>query len=184
MRKSFLAIAALTMFFSCKNENNTDQGDIVIDNIVETASENGEPVNTESGEYAQFGDKITADRAITSEQMYNKYKTLKAGDTINVTFKTKVKDVCQRKGCWMKLELADGEESFVKFKDYAFFVPMNSAGQEAIVNGKAYVSETSVAELKHYAEDEGKSKEEIAKITEPEFEYNFLADGVLISKTL
>jgi len=44
------------------------------------------------------------------------------------------------------------------------------------------VEETSVAELKHYAEDEGKSKKEIAEITAPKIEYKFLAHGVLISK--
>jgi len=38
-----------------------------------------------------------------------------------------------------------------------------------------------VATLRHYAEDAGKSKEEIEKITEPETNLMFLADGVLIT---
>jgi hypothetical protein len=41
---------------------------------------------------------------------------------------------------------------------------------------------TSVAELQHYAEDAGKSKEEIAKITEPKLELTFVADGVIVKK--
>lgn len=133
-------------------------------------------------EYASFGDKIFADKALTKEQMLQKYKTLKAGDTVNVKFKSKIKEVCSKKGCWMSLELPSGKESFVKFKDYAFFVPLNAAEQEAVVSGKAFVSETSVEALKHYAKDGGKSEEEIAKITEPKIEYKFMADGVLISK--
>lgn len=133
-------------------------------------------------EYASFGDKILADKALTKEQMLQKYKTLKGGDTLNVKFKSKITEVCSKKGCWMSLELPDGKESFVKFKDYAFFVPLNAADQEAIVSGKAFVSETSVEALKHYAKDGGKSEEEIAKITEPKREYKFMADGVLISK--
>ena len=37
-----------------------------------------------------------------------------------------------------------------------------------------------MATQRHYAEDAGKSKEEIEKITEPKIAYTFLADGVLI----
>ncbi|MEL1242941.1 DUF4920 domain-containing protein [Flavobacterium sp. DGU11] len=132
--------------------------------------------------YASFGDKIKADKALTKEQMIQKYKSLKVGDTVAVKFKSKIKDVCQKKGCWMAMELPGGKESFVKFKDYAFFVPLNATAQEAIVSGKAFVSETSVAQLRHYAKDGGKSEAEIAKITQPEMEYKFMADGVLISK--
>lgn len=132
-------------------------------------------------DYASFGDKIAADKAITKEEMLRKYKSLKPGDTVTVKFKSKINEVCQKKGCWMSLELPSGESSFVKFKDYAFFVPLNAAGQEAIVNGKAFISETSVAQRKHYAKDGGASDEEIAKITQPEVEYKFMANGVLIS---
>jgi hypothetical protein len=39
-----------------------------------------------------------------------------------------------------------------------------------------------VAELQHYAEDAGKSKEEIAKINSPKTELTFVADGVLVPK--
>jgi hypothetical protein len=34
--------------------------------------------------------------------------------------------------------------------------------------------------LKHYAEDAGKSKIEIAQITEPNYDLGFTADGVII----
>lgn len=140
-------------------------------------------VKTEAkADYAAFGDKIVADKALSKEEMFKKYKGLKTGDTIAVKFKSKIKDVCQKKGCWMAMQLPNEKQTFVKFKDYAFFVPLNAADQEAIVSGKAFISETSVAQLRHYAKDGGKSEAEIAKITEPKIEYKFLADGVLISK--
>jgi len=82
----------------------------------------------------------------------------------------------------MNLQLGKGKSAFVKFKDYAFFMPLNSAGSEVIVNGKAFVSVESVAELRHYAKDAGKSKAEIEKITKPETSYSFEADGVLIKE--
>ena len=132
--------------------------------------------------YASFGDKITDENPITKEEMLTKYKTLKAGDTINVKLTTKINEICQNKGCWMTLDLGNDENAFVKFKDYGFFVPMNAQKRESVVEGKAFVEETSVAELKHYAEDEGKSADEIAKITAPKTEYKFLAHGVLIAK--
>ena len=47
---------------------------------------------------------------------------------------------------------------------------------------KAFVTEISVNELKHYAEDAGKSEEEIAEITEAEKTFAFEADGVLLKQ--
>ena len=70
----------------------------------------------------------------------------------------------------------------VRFKDYGFFMPLDAAGKEVIVAGKAFVKEVSVADLKHYAEDAGKSSEEIATITEPAMEFAFEANGVLLKK--
>jgi hypothetical protein len=48
------------------------------------------------------------------------------------------------------------------------------------MNGIAYREVVSVEMLRHYAEDAGKSKEEIMKITEPETKLSFEADGVII----
>ena len=134
--------------------------------------------------YASFGDKITTDNSITKDEMLAKYKTLKSGDTLKVKVATKINEICQNKGCWMTLDLGNDVKAFVKFKEYGFFVPMNAQKRAAVVEGKAFVEETSVAELKHYAEDEGKSADEIAKITEPKTEYKFLAHGVLDRKSV
>lgn len=133
-------------------------------------------------EYASFGSKIAADKALTKEQMLKKYATLKKGDTVSVKFKSRIKDVCKKKGCWMKMDLADNKESFVRFKDYGFFVPLNADDSEAIVSGRAFLDVISVDELKHYAKDGGKSQEDIDKIKEPKVTYAFQADGVLIQK--
>ena len=133
-------------------------------------------------DYAIFGDSISADKAITNEEMLVQYDKLKPGDTLNIKFKSKIKSVCQKKGCWMTLVLPNKKEAFVKFKDYAFFVPKNAQDEEVIVNGKAFVSIESVEELKHYAKDEGKSQAAIDSIVTPKTTYSFMADGVLIIK--
>ncbi len=79
-------------------------------------------------------------------------------------------------------EGADLPEMRVTFKDYAFFMPKDLAGKRVVVDGIAYISETSVEELRHYAEDAGKAPDEIAGITEPLRELAFEAAGVLVLK--
>lgn len=133
-------------------------------------------------EYASFGEKITDAEAISADEMRAKFKNLKAGDTLNVKFTSTINEVCKKKGCWMKLDLGEEQESMVRFKDYGFFMPLNADAKEVVVNGKAYVTEISVDELQHYAKDAGKSEEEIAQITEPKYTYAFEADGVLMKK--
>jgi hypothetical protein len=152
---------------ACKKVKNTDKD--VIEPKQETV-------------YDSFGAKISLDGAITSEALLSKFKMMKVGDSINLKFTSIVKDVCSKKGCWMKLPLVDDAEAMVRFKDYGFFVPLDSKGREVVLNGKAFIQETSVKELQHYAEDAGKTKEEIAKITTSKIEYTFEADGVLMKK--
>ena len=130
--------------------------------------------------YTSYGEKINDDNVISKELAAEKFSSLKEGDTINLKFASTVNEVCKEKGCWMKLDLGKNKESMVRFKDYDFFVPLNADHKEVIVNGKAFVTEISIAQLRHYAKDAGKTEEEIAAITEPEFTYAFEADGVLM----
>jgi hypothetical protein len=143
-------------------------------------SKTKESINTNN--YALFGEKFQPGKIVSEKEMLKKYKNLKKGDTISVQYASKIQAVCKKKGCWMKMELADKQTAFVKFQDYEFFVPLNADGSNAIVNGKAFVDVVSVDELKHYAKDAGKSKEEINKITKPEITYAFTATGVYIKK--
>ena len=133
-------------------------------------------------EYAKFGDSISVDGALSTDEMMKKFADLKEGDTLEAKFKSEINEVCQKKGCWMTLDLADDKEAFVKFKDYGFFVPKNAQDKEVVVNGKAFVSVESVDVLKHYAKDAGKAQAAIDSITEPKVTYSFMADGVLIAK--
>jgi hypothetical protein len=129
-----------------------------------------------------FGAKISAEEALSSKEMLAKFNTLQVGDTINIKFASSIKEVCSKKGCWMKLPLDQETETMVRFKDYGFFMPLDAKDRKVIVAGKAFVTEVSVEDLKHYAEDAGKSAEEIAKITAPKKEFAFEANGVLMKK--
>jgi Domain of unknown function (DUF4920) len=123
-----------------------------------------------------YGDGTTAQGAVPVTQIEANMKEEKfTGKATG-----KVLSVCQEKGCWMKIEKANGEAMMVKFKDYGFFMPKNIVGKEVVVDGEATVKETSVKQLKHYAGDAGKSKEEISKIKSPKKELIFTAKGVLV----
>lgn len=123
-----------------------------------------------------FGAKIDENGAIAAADLL---KQLGSNDSVVGKVSAPITAACQKKGCWMTLDLA-GTEMRVTFKDYGFFVPKNSAGHTAIVEGVARKEEISVATLKHYAEDAGKTKAEIAAIKKPETEYSFEAIGVII----
>jgi len=167
MKKIFTLILFVSVLFSCKNENKTSE--TTMEDIAET-------------QYKSFGKSIIPDDAIMAQSMSKHYKTMRLGDSINSKMIAKVDEVCQAKGCWMKVDLGNNEQVMVKFKDYGFFMPKNIAGEEVIINGVAYVEEVSVEEQRHYAEDAGLTEDEIAAITEPKKTLSFLADGVLLKE--
>lgn len=129
---------------------------------------------------SSFGMLIDENNVISAAEMSEKYADMKSADTLQTKFVATVVEVCQSKGCWMRLELQDGQETMVRFKDYEFFMPKNIKGKEVIVNGLAFVVEMSVKDQRHYAKDGGKTEEEIAKITVPKKTLGFEADGVLL----
>jgi len=165
MKNIFLVLVLVAFAFGCKNEKKSEENSTVNEEIA----------------YASFGDKIEAEGAIKAVELAEKYKTMAEGDTLVTKVTAKINEVCSTKGCWMRLDLENAEEVMVRFKDYGFFMPLNATG-EVIVNGKAFVTEISVDELKHYAEDAGKSEAEIAAITEAEKTFAFEADGVLLKQ--
>lgn len=130
--------------------------------------------------FQSFGEEITPENTLNANEMQAKFENLKPGDTIETKFKTTVNSVCKMKGCWMTLVLPDGENSTIKFKDYAFFVPKDIEGKTVIVAGKAFIDEVSVEDQKHFAEDGGQSKAEIEAIKEPKKTRSLLAHGVLL----
>jgi hypothetical protein len=162
----FLSLALLLMLLvSCKEQTKTNTTEVE---------------DTAAIAYTAVGLQINDAYALSSEQMSDNFEGLKVGDTLNTKMVAKVDAVCQAKGCWMTLNLENGNQVMVKFKDYGLFVPKDIAGKEVIVNGLAFVEEVSVDEQRHYAEDAGKSAEEIAAITTPKKTFSFEADGVLI----
>ena len=130
-----------------------------------------------SGQTRSFGEKIEEGSIIENSKIQNLFL---AKEKFNAKLKAKVTDVCQMKGCWMKLEIGEEKDIMVNFKDYSFFVPKNIIGKEVIVSGEAFKRNISVDELKHYARDKGENESAISLIVEPKEIYSLTAKGVIL----
>ena len=81
---------------------------------------------------------------------------------------------CKMEGCWMELAPAANAKSVrVKMKDHGFFIPLNSAGANAVAEGVFSVKTLSKAEVEHLMKDDGAKFENINEdgtVTEVSFE--------------
>lgn len=168
MSRIFILLFSLAFIgWSCR-QSNAEEQDASQAEAVQTAAEE-----------IHFGEPIAAEGAMSLAELREQ---MTEADSMRVKVMASVTEVCQKKGCWMNLAPEpEGEgEVMVRFVDYAFFMPKDLAGERVVVDGWAYRQTIPVAELRHYAEDAGKSEAEIAAITEPEERLTFLASGVLL----
>lgn len=158
MKKLFISVIALAIFASCTNTPKT------IENVKGVAV---------------FGDSIKNDQVI---ELASLEKEMADQAKKDIKVKGIVKEVCQNKGCWMIMDLGDGKDIRVTFKDYKIFMPKDLAGKEVVLDGFAYTDTTSIETLKHYAEDAGKTQAEIEAITSPKIQLAYEAKGVVVMK--
>lgn len=108
------------------------------------------------------------------------FSSLKSSGRTGAKLEGKILETCSKKGCWMRVAV-EKDTVMVMFKDYGFFVPTEGAeGKKTYLEGTAYFDTITVAERQHFAEDAGKSAEEIAAINTPEYTLGFEAEGVII----
>lgn len=135
-----------------------------------------QPPKGDANKGMTFGEKITGENAISADALVAK---LSSTNTLDIKVMGKVKEVCKMEGCWLRMETEIGT-ILIKMKDHAFLVPLAMNGKTIVADGVATLKETSVKMLKHYAEDAGKSKEEIDAIKEPKKEITMEAKGILV----
>jgi hypothetical protein len=162
MMKQLLIYVGLTLLVACNSGVKTQQ-DGQDEDVQEQEGQYGDPINTEN---AVSGPELLA---MLDEQ-----------DSVWVTMRATIVSNCQTSGCWMDLDLGTDEVVKVTFKDYAFVIPIDSKGKTATIEGYAARTIVPVDLLKHYAEDEGRSQEEIDAITMPDTTFMFEAIGVVI----
>ncbi len=180
MKKNLSIIALSTIALVACNSESAPKAEETNETKIEANT--NEPIGADvSGDItpSMFGDEIEVEEVTAPTDLM---ANLEKEDTLrDIVIAGKIESVCKKKGCWMNVQLSEEEKVFVKFKDYGFFVPLDSDGSNAVMQGNAYKETISVEELQHYAEDDGKSEEEIAAITEPETRYLFMASGVLLT---
>jgi hypothetical protein len=139
---------------------------------------NAQPPDVPAEKGTKFGAGATADDAVEVDAAIAKV-IANDGRKTEVKIIGEVTEVCQMKGCWLRIKNGD-EFLTVKMKGHKWFVPSALIGKKIIIDGSAEMKITSVDDLKHFLEDAGKSKEEIDAVKEPKKEVVVDAKGILV----
>lgn len=105
----------------------------------------------ETGEtsWYTYGAEITESEVMSVTHAVNQLGEL-FGKT--VVIEGKIKQVCQSRGCWMVVE-ENGISIRVRFADYGFFVPWESAGKSVRMQGILNRETVSEDRARHWAEE-------------------------------
>ncbi|MEM6553895.1 MAG: DUF4920 domain-containing protein [Planctomycetota bacterium] len=130
-----------------------------------------QPASVQSEPYIDYGEPVAGRDDVDPGSVSDILDDPDAYLDQTVRLRGVVQKVCKKRGCWMQLgdpELGSG--LFVKFTCpiEGRLIPMEAIGKTAEVFGELRVVEISEARARHYAEDDGKSPEEIAKIVGPQ----------------
>ena len=165
MRHLFLI--ATVAFLSACGSHNHEQADGTADAATDTTTTNT----------GWFGEEFEITEAVAASDVA---KLMNDSSSNEFIVEGTIQECCQKKGCWMKVDMGEGESMRVSFKDYGFFVPLDAGGSTMTMKGVAMYDTISVDFLKHLAEDANATQEEIDAITEPELALTFEATGVYI----
>lgn len=141
-----------------------------------TASHLFGQAGTEQQSWKSYGEPVRLKKATslatllkTKDQMLQK----------EVLIKGMISEVCENKGCWMVIE--DGKEHVrVEFANYAFFVPWDSNGKKARVQGRLKEKTISASTAQHVAGEMKKPPVQKDKIQDKQTIIVFVASGVAI----
>lgn len=139
----------------------------------------------DKGEYTLYGHSdITPDGATTVDAMMTE---MAANGSFNNKVSIKIAEVCQKAGCWITFNDADGNSVRVFFRDH-FTIPIETpSGTDAILYGSLVVDTLSVDFQKHLLDDAKEAGEEIPQseydaITSDKIEKTFDCESILVKK--
>lgn len=174
MKKILFVLPAFLWMVSCSDSATSETKDVAV--VVE---ESTPEVPEEASVYPYIaGTKFDRSQAVGQDQADALVASFD-GEPTNLAFTTEITGACQKKGCWMTMDAA-GQEIRVSFKDYDFFVPLDSKGHQATVNGTLYYDTLSVEQLRHFAMDANASEDSINSITAPVLTLSYEATGVYV----
>lgn len=151
----------------------------------ETAEPTIEPKGQQAADIAAGETKFYGDRFTVIEPPVTLAKAMETAKDHAGPYKVEanIEKVCKKKGCWFTMKDDSIETPVrVKMKDYGFFVPKNSEGTKAVVEGTLVSREIPKDEAQHYADDEAKPGEEPKKVEGPQQAWEFTATAIQITK--
>jgi hypothetical protein len=163
--KKLLFLAAAAMLYACGGSHEGhDHAHEGADSLAVTPN-------------AAYGEAFDTTNAAPLAQMFADIDTV---STVTGVYRATIVESCQKMGCWMSVETAEGP-MMVYMNDHAFFVPKTGVnGKECFISGSAYRDTLTVDFQKHLLEDAMASEEEINAVTEEKYELAFNATGVVI----
>lgn len=176
MKRIFTALLTVGLFAvaGC-----TDEPDNVYDAAPEESAVAGD------AEFTSYGDELTMDDDLVALTPASLTADPSAYDGTVVRVEGTIAKVCRNRGCWLTLDNPTATPVRVEVPrdaagGYVFTFPTDLPVSEAIIEGTVRVDTTSVETLRHFAEDEGRSQEEIDAITAPEPTVVLTARGALV----
>jgi len=109
---------------------------------------------TVTDDYEEFGAPV-----VSAEAAIPLGRLVDAGDEYlgrEITLSTRIAKVCRKKGCFFIARDGDATAR-ITFRDYAFFIPTDSAGKEVLLNGTFERREITEARASHYRKDLGEA---------------------------
>lgn len=185
MKKNLLIVGLVAVAVACSSEASNDAvSNETHDHSAHdhSAHDHGDHDHGDQASKTDFGKvAVNPDEAVSVDEMLQAFETSE-GAKNEFTVKGEISQVCSKMGCWVKINQSAGDPFMVRFKDH-FTIPTDTeAGTMAVLHGVAYRDTVTVEMLQHFAEDAGESEEEIAKITAPEINFGFEADGIKLLK--
>ncbi len=169
MKKLIYLLAISVILVSCGGQPENKEDKLKVTTMPKKKSE--------LKENRVFGKEVSQEKAADVTRLP---MLLEHSNTLDVKLIGKVSQVCQSEGCWLDMDLGNGETLHVTFKDEGFVVPKDLAGKTVLMEGRLSKEIIPVDLAKKIAKDEGKSNSEINSITSPVTEYSYIASGVVI----
>jgi hypothetical protein len=126
-----------------------------------------------------LGEPLSSEKVFTVDECLQK-NSICRGKKIKLT--GTVAKVCQSKGCWFALQGKSETTVRITSLGYKFFVPKNSSGMLATVEGVFVENITSAEDAQHFEDDRVKgTSEKPKKISQPVKEFKLEATAVQLN---
>jgi hypothetical protein len=172
MKKVVLGMLLAAALVGCKSDEKKSQ----------TSQVDTKTTAADSTKYASFGEpmKMSNEAAVPVAAVLANASQYE-GKMIRVS--GNVSAVCEKKGCWLKMDDASGKELFVKFTCpvNGRLVPLEAKGKPVIAEGTLKIKDVTEAEARHYAEDAGRPQAEIDKIVGPQKQISLMAPSAKVA---